>query len=178
MALTRLVNNHRHTLRHFTVRKNYGYTSNIPQDSLYATWVVDEFSTLVLPALETLEMGLWSNLPYRSPLRLSIIPPAPSLVSLSIVDFVLYDVQVEAILNSLHVGSNGSRCLQNLRISVLYLHPRLVDLLAAKLPGLRFLDLTFEHLAASTSITINYRYVSPVLLSHYSFLTTLTGRRR
>ena len=176
MALTRLIDNHRQTLRQFSVRKNYGYTSDIPHDSLYATWIADEFSMLVLPALETLEMGLWPNLPYRSPLRLSVIPPASSLVSLSIVDFVLYDVQVEAILDALYVGSDGSRRLQSLQISVLFLHPHLVDLLATKLPGLKFLDLTFEHLAASTSVTINCRYVSSVLLS-CSFLTTLTGRR-
>jgi hypothetical protein len=165
-ALTRVLDNHQKTLKHFEVRKNYGYFYDNPRDSAYKVWATDELSTLVLPALQTLEIGLWPDLPWLSPLSLSIIPHAPFLVSLSIIDFVLYDIQVEAILNSLPLGRDGEKCLQDFRLSVLYLHPQLVDLLASKLPHLKSLDLTFDHLAASTDISYAdlHAYVSYVFL--------------
>jgi hypothetical protein len=59
--------------------------------------------------------------------------------------------------------------IQELQLSVLYLHPQLVDLLAAKLPRLKSLDLTFELLAVRTDPTNdNHRdhaFVGPVLVS-------------
>jgi hypothetical protein len=162
-ALTRMIGTHHETLTHIVIRKNDGYSFHNPpdSDSSYRLWVTDEFSTMTLPALQALEIWLWPDLRWRLPLSLSIIPHSSCLTSLRIADSVLYDSQVEAILNCLHLGPDGVNCLQDLRLSVLYLHPQLVDLLAAKLPRLKSLDLTFEHLAASTDFNAPRRvYVS------------------
>jgi len=174
-ALTRVLDTHQENLRHFKVIKNHGYSLNNPRDSLYGAWVTDEFSTLILPVLQTLEIGLWPDLPWRSPPSLSIIPQASCLVSLTIFDVVLCDTQVDRVLDSLQLGPDGG--LQELRLSVVYLHPQLMDLLAAKLPLLKVLDLTFDRLAPNTDIQSayynKYAYVSFTFVSYVPCQTIL-----
>jgi hypothetical protein len=157
-TLTRVLDIHKETLQHFTIRRNHGSNLHTPSDPAYGTWVTKELSTLVLPVLETLEISLWPSMPWRSPLTLPIIPQAHRLASLSLLDGVLYNSQVEAILSSLSRSTEGGSCMKSLQLSVRYLHPQLMDLLAAKLPQLKGLDLTFGTLVSSIDAENTYRH--------------------
>lgn len=143
-ALTRFLLKQKTTLQHFSMRVRCTFQLFNPSDTSYGVWVREEFSKIDLPCLHTLEISLREVYREVHPPRSIIVDLSrfSQLVSLTILDAILTYEETREILQSL----SPLNTLRFLRLRVLGLSPRLVDLLATSTPQLKALDMVFTYL--------------------------------
>lgn len=139
-ALTFFMTLHKYNLRHFSMRVHHPSVLNNPSDVSYEIWVTETLSNIEFPVLESLTLGLYAGYPLKD----TIIPrlcsaKLPNLVSVAFSDIPLSHNDIQAILS--HVA--GAIPWQTLRLNVMQLSPQLIDTLAAQLPHLNELDLSY-----------------------------------
>lgn len=141
-ALTKFLTRHETTLKHFALGPSDATILRDEPDFMYETWVTQVFCGLDLPALQSLHIGLSiGSYPFSDP----ITPPLssirlPQLVSLALSDAYMSHDDIEATFSDRFDGN----CLESLQLNVKELSPKVLDTLAAKLPHLVSLDMTFE----------------------------------
>jgi hypothetical protein len=142
-TLTCFLRAHKDTLQSLSLQPDFHWPYLL--DVTYATWVNMEFSALKLPALLELKIGLWKPFHWTS-----VLPHAPRLTSLVVTDAVLIYDEIENMTKDLQRAS-ASRSIKTLRLSILHVTWKLLDLLAATLPELGTL-ITGRNAATTLSI--------------------------
>jgi hypothetical protein len=132
---------HRDNIRHFSIGGTFPLPLRNAPHLLYETWWLREFPILEFPALRSLHIGIngeypfaYARVPALSSLRL------PRLVSLTLSGACLSHDEVEAMFSD---EFDGNR-LEFLRLKVKELNPQILNTLAANLPHLVDLGVTYK----------------------------------
>lgn len=135
-SLTSFAVLHKDSLRHLSIKAQHSAELN-QNDMLYEPWVIETLCNIELPVLESLTLDVFSS-------RGTIVPrfcssKLPSLVAVSFTDRC---INLDDLSTILEYAGDTAFPWKTLRLKVLELQPRLIGLLAAKLPHLEELELS------------------------------------
>lgn len=172
-SLSPFIMRHQETLEHLTIRFYHPRSQPFVEEK----WMQMGSPRFYFPRLRTFELGVLSSryIAQEKEWRDNILcfPSVPRLEKLSIIDKALSWNDVNALLSVLTRPGMGDQ-LRRMSLKVEQLTPRLVDLLAAKLPHLKELDLAFiEYGSEMPSDYQNWRWNH----SEASFRDEMQARR-
>lgn len=179
--VSRCIMKHANTLEHLVLKSQVRHLESIVgnSNSVFIDWLTlrgnnhghQTFSSLVLPHLRIMELGLRDTWVYWNIPSFPVVFPdfarvTPALRELTIADAELPFSRLCELVDCLPTR-NGQCTLELLKFHTDMLSPELMDLLAGKVPGLKSLEL---HLSVATE---TMAHGSPI---QFSFCETIRSR--
>lgn len=150
-SLVVFLNKHHKTLQNLQLSTSRCSPTDTPLDPSLKYWIPNILSSFVnpFPCLRGLQLALRPLKADLTPIANFLGQCAPTLNSLTFTDRQLTFEEVAMIVDALADPTGEARELRQLHLQVLYFSPALLNLLAAKLPRLVLLEISFSEVVAA-----------------------------